>query len=35
MHGAQPGELSLARAVREGRVEVSGEGTLAKALREA
>jgi DNA-binding HxlR family transcriptional regulator len=29
------GELSLARAVREGRVEVSGEGTLAKALREA
>jgi DNA-binding HxlR family transcriptional regulator len=29
------GELTLARAVREGRVEVSGEGTLAKALREA
>jgi DNA-binding HxlR family transcriptional regulator len=29
------GELSLTRAVREGRVEVSGEGTLAKALREA
>jgi DNA-binding HxlR family transcriptional regulator len=29
------GELSLARAVREGRVEVSGEGALAKALREA
>ncbi|MBB6417182.1 helix-turn-helix domain-containing protein [Streptomyces sp. AK010] len=28
------GELSLARAVGEGRVEVSGEGTLAKALRE-
>ncbi|MFF7733945.1 winged helix-turn-helix transcriptional regulator [Streptomyces sp. NPDC007984] len=27
------GELSLARAVEEGRVEVSGEGTLAKALR--
>ncbi|MFF8016980.1 winged helix-turn-helix transcriptional regulator [Streptomyces sp. NPDC007929] len=27
------GELSLARAVAEGRVEVSGEGTLAKALR--
>ncbi|KOV99461.1 transcriptional regulator [Streptomyces sp. NRRL B-1140] len=29
------GELSIARAVREGRVEVSGEGTLAKALRTA
>lgn len=28
------GELSLADAVRAGRVEVSGEGTLAKALRE-
>ncbi|MFD5479838.1 winged helix-turn-helix transcriptional regulator [Streptomyces hawaiiensis] len=28
------GELGLARAVREGRVEVSGDGTLAKALRE-
>jgi DNA-binding HxlR family transcriptional regulator len=29
------GELSLADAVRAGRVEVSGEGTLAKVLREA
>ncbi|WP_405867850.1 winged helix-turn-helix transcriptional regulator [Streptomyces sp. NBC_00005] len=29
------GELSLAEAVRSGRVEVSGDGTLAKALREA
>ncbi|MEV0740761.1 winged helix-turn-helix transcriptional regulator [Streptomyces sp. NPDC050549] len=29
------GELSLSDAVRAGRVEVSGEGTLAKALREA
>ncbi|MFI6403898.1 winged helix-turn-helix transcriptional regulator [Streptomyces sp. NPDC050548] len=29
------GELSLADAVRAGRVEVSGDGTLAKALREA
>ncbi|MFJ6895766.1 winged helix-turn-helix transcriptional regulator [Streptomyces hokutonensis] len=29
------GELSLPDAVRAGRVEVSGEGTLAKALREA
>ncbi|WP_037681463.1 winged helix-turn-helix transcriptional regulator [Streptomyces griseus] len=29
------GELSLADAVRDGRVEVSGEGTLAKVLREA
>ncbi|MFC9132778.1 winged helix-turn-helix transcriptional regulator [Streptomyces sp. NPDC057099] len=28
------GELSLAQAVGEGRVEVSGEGTLAKALRD-
>ncbi|MGX1561992.1 winged helix-turn-helix transcriptional regulator [Streptomyces sp. NPDC055506] len=28
------GELSLVQAVREGRVEVSGEGTLAKALRD-
>ncbi|MGW0862007.1 winged helix-turn-helix transcriptional regulator [Streptomyces sp. NPDC002611] len=28
------GELSLAQAVREGRVEVGGEGTLAKALRD-
>ncbi|WP_298564099.1 winged helix-turn-helix transcriptional regulator [Streptomyces luteogriseus] len=28
------GELSLAHAVRDGRVAVSGEGTLAKALRE-
>jgi DNA-binding HxlR family transcriptional regulator len=28
------GELGLAHAVREGRVEVNGEGTLAKALRE-
>ncbi|GGS39233.1 winged helix-turn-helix transcriptional regulator [Streptomyces violaceus] len=28
------GELSLAQAVREGRVEVSGDGTLAKALRD-
>ncbi len=29
------GELSLPDAVRAGRVEVSGDGTLAKALREA
>ncbi|MFI9759808.1 winged helix-turn-helix transcriptional regulator [Streptomyces sp. NPDC051963] len=29
------GELSLAEAVRGGRVTVTGEGTLAKALREA
>ncbi|MET8975220.1 helix-turn-helix domain-containing protein [Streptomyces sp. NPDC004539] len=29
------GELSLRGAVRAGRVEVSGEGALAKALREA
>lgn len=29
------GELSLVEAVRAGRVEVSGEGTLAKELREA
>ncbi|MEU1850582.1 helix-turn-helix domain-containing protein [Streptomyces sp. NPDC019990] len=29
------GELSLAQAVRDGRVEVTGEGPLAKALREA
>ncbi|MEU9328713.1 winged helix-turn-helix transcriptional regulator [Streptomyces canus] len=29
------GELSLADAVRDGRVEVTGEGTIAKALREA
>ncbi|WP_262056522.1 winged helix-turn-helix transcriptional regulator [Streptomyces sp. STR69] len=29
------GELSLADAVRAGRVDVSGDGTLAKALREA
>ncbi|MGX5211658.1 winged helix-turn-helix transcriptional regulator [Streptomyces violaceus] len=28
------GELSLVQAVREGRVEVSGDGTLAKALRD-
>jgi DNA-binding HxlR family transcriptional regulator len=28
------GELSLAEAVRTGRAEVSGDGTLAKALRE-
>ncbi|WP_338687760.1 helix-turn-helix domain-containing protein [Streptomyces acidiscabies] len=28
------GELSLLDAVRAGRVEVSGEGTIAKALRE-
>ncbi|GAA4813953.1 winged helix-turn-helix transcriptional regulator [Streptomyces ziwulingensis] len=28
------GETSVADAVREGRIEVSGEGTLAKALRE-
>jgi hypothetical protein len=27
--------LSLPDAVRAGRVEVSGEGTLAKVLREA
>lgn len=29
------GELSLPDAVRAGRVEVTGDGTLAKALREA
>ncbi|MFJ3417658.1 winged helix-turn-helix transcriptional regulator [Streptomyces sp. NPDC086082] len=29
------GELSLPEAVRAGRVEVTGDGTLAKALREA
>ncbi|MBW8821058.1 MAG: transcriptional regulator [Streptomyces sp.] len=29
------GELSLADAVRDGRVEVTGDGTIAKALREA
>ena len=29
------GELSVAEAVRGGRIEVTGEGTLAKALREA
>jgi DNA-binding HxlR family transcriptional regulator len=29
------GELGLAEAVRDGRVTVTGEGTLAKALREA
>ncbi len=29
------GELSLTDAVRDGRVEVTGDGTLAKALREA
>ncbi|MFE7274435.1 winged helix-turn-helix transcriptional regulator [Streptomyces sp. NPDC057623] len=29
------GELSVTDAVRGGRVEVTGEGTLAKALREA
>ncbi|MGC5034697.1 winged helix-turn-helix transcriptional regulator [Streptomyces sp. DT190] len=29
------GELDLARAVREGRIEVTGAGALAKALREA
>ncbi|WP_437014854.1 winged helix-turn-helix transcriptional regulator [Streptomyces sp. enrichment culture] len=29
------GEAGLAQAVREGRVEVTGEGPLAKALREA
>ncbi|WP_328676971.1 winged helix-turn-helix transcriptional regulator [Streptomyces sp. NBC_00343] len=29
------GELSLSDAVRAGRVEVTGDGTLAKALREA
>ncbi|QOV34620.1 transcriptional regulator [Streptomyces ferrugineus] len=28
------GELSLAEAVRDGRIEVSGDGTLAKMLRE-
>ncbi|MEV5886909.1 helix-turn-helix domain-containing protein [Streptomyces sp. NPDC052020] len=28
------GEVSVAEAVREGRVEVTGEGPLAKALRE-
>ncbi|WP_318200587.1 helix-turn-helix domain-containing protein [Streptomyces sp. SCL15-4] len=29
------GELALPQAVRDGRVTVTGEGTLAKALREA
>ncbi|MFC8430532.1 winged helix-turn-helix transcriptional regulator [Streptomyces sp. NPDC057253] len=29
------GELSLADAVRDGRVEVTGDGAIAKALREA
>ncbi|XUL92127.1 winged helix-turn-helix transcriptional regulator [Streptomyces galilaeus] len=29
------GELSLVEGVRAGRIEVSGDGTLAKALREA
>ncbi|WP_328979006.1 winged helix-turn-helix transcriptional regulator [Streptomyces canus] len=29
------GELSLADAVRDGRVEVTGDGTIAKVLREA
>ncbi|MFJ9098784.1 winged helix-turn-helix transcriptional regulator [Streptomyces sp. NPDC102405] len=29
------GELSLADAVRDGRVEVTGDGTIAKGLREA
>ena len=29
------GELSLADAVRDGRVEVTGDGTIAKALRAA
>ncbi|MGW1744273.1 winged helix-turn-helix transcriptional regulator [Streptomyces sp. NPDC002092] len=29
------GELNLAEAVRQGRVAVTGEGTLAKTLREA
>ncbi|WP_406724740.1 helix-turn-helix domain-containing protein [Streptomyces sp. GD-15H] len=29
------GELALADAVRDGRIEVGGDGTLAKALREA
>ncbi|MGW3100503.1 winged helix-turn-helix transcriptional regulator [Streptomyces sp. NPDC001100] len=29
------GELSLAEGVRAGRIDVSGDGTLAKALREA
>ncbi len=29
------GELGVADAVRDGRVEVTGDGTLAKALREA
>jgi hypothetical protein len=29
------GELSLAEAVRAGRVTVTGDGTVAKALREA
>ncbi|MGW2522767.1 winged helix-turn-helix transcriptional regulator [Streptomyces sp. NPDC001617] len=29
------GELSMTEAVREGRVTVTGDGTLAKALREA
>jgi DNA-binding HxlR family transcriptional regulator len=29
------GELSVLRAVRDGRIAVTGDGTLAKALREA
>ena len=29
------GELSLPEAIRAGRIEVEGDGTLAKALREA
>jgi DNA-binding HxlR family transcriptional regulator len=32
--GVARGELSVADAVRGGRIEVSGDGTLAKALRE-
>lgn len=35
LRGRRPGELSLADAVRDGRVEVTGEGTIAKVLREA
>lgn len=29
------GELNLTDAVRDGRVEVTGDGAIAKALREA
>lgn len=33
--GRRQGELSLADAVRDGRIEVTGEGAIAKVLREA